>query len=132
MYVRWVVRRHKSDEAAEIAFFDAYLVESYRDGKGTPRQRTICYLGNVREIAGTFPAIERALFLIRAKSILDGTASLSTMDRQFVTDLLHDKVPPLTAAELQIAAGINRQWFDATLRGSADQARRVENDLLNL
>jgi predicted MarR family transcription regulator len=59
MYVRWVVRKHKNASVADTSFHDAYLVESYRDENGNPRQRTICYLGNIRQIAGEFPAIER-------------------------------------------------------------------------
>ncbi|MBA3946666.1 MAG: hypothetical protein H0X37_19145 [Herpetosiphonaceae bacterium] len=132
MYVRWIVRRHKSDEAANISFFDAYLVESYRDGRGVPRQRTMGYLGNVREIEGAFPAIERALFLIRATSILDSNPALSAFDRQMIRGMLQEKVPPLTEAELRRAAGVNQQWFEGSMKGAPDQTRRAESDLMEM
>ena len=70
MYVKWVVRRHKNEELANINFYDAYLVQSYKNEVGEPRQRTICYLGNLRQIDNAFPVIERALFYLRMEETL--------------------------------------------------------------
>jgi len=70
MYVKWVVRRHKNEELANINFYDAYLVQSYKNEVGEPRQRTICYLGNLRQIDNAFPVIERALFYLRMDETL--------------------------------------------------------------
>ena len=70
MYVKWVVRRHKNEELANINFYDAYLVQSYKNELGEPRQRTICYLGNLRQIDNVFPVIERALFYVRLEETL--------------------------------------------------------------
>lgn len=111
MYVRWVVRRHKNAAIANTSFHDAYLVESYRDDKGRPRQRTICYLGNIRQIDEGFPAIERELFLLRAERILLGIEGLSGDDRARVMDMLHQKVYPLTTTEVMAAFTENLRWY---------------------
>lgn len=70
MYIKWVIRRHKNEELANISFYDAYLVQSYKNEAGEPRQRTLCYLGNLRQIDNTFPVVERALFYVRMEEIL--------------------------------------------------------------
>lgn len=111
MYVRWVVRRHKNAAIADTTFYDAYLVESFRDDGGTPRQRTICYLGNIREIGESFPTIERELFLLRAERILDSISELTVQDRQDALDALRQKVPPLTNAEVMLAFSENLRWY---------------------
>jgi hypothetical protein len=111
MYVRWVVRRHKNASIADTTFYDAYLVESYRDPGGAPRQRTICYLGNIRQIGDTFPSIERELFLLRAERILASVDDLSADDRADALDALRQKVPPLTDAEVMNAFVENLRWY---------------------
>lgn len=111
MYVRWVVRRHKNVLSADTAFYDAYLVESYRDERGAPRQRTICYLGNIRQIGDEFPAIERELFLLRAERILNSIPELSDSDRNDAMEALRQKVPPLTREEVLQAFTENLRWY---------------------
>jgi hypothetical protein len=110
MYVRWVVRRHKTI-TANTSFHDAYLVESYRDESGSPRQRTICYLGNIRSIDGEFPPIERELFFLRAERILWGMGNISTDDREETMEMLREKVCPLTANEVLAAFTENLRWY---------------------
>jgi hypothetical protein len=111
MYVRWVVRRHKNAAVADMSFHDAYLVESYRDERGSPRQRTICYLGNIRQMSDEFPPIERELFLLRAERILQGIEQLSSDDRANVLAMLHQKVHPLTTPEVLAAFTENLRWY---------------------
>ncbi|MCG8346417.1 MAG: hypothetical protein MI924_01370 [Chloroflexales bacterium] len=111
MYVRWVVRRHKNASIADTSFHDAYLVESYRDQNGNPRQRTICYLGNIRQIGDDFPTIERELFLLRAERILLSIPDLSENDREEVIRMLHEKVRPLTDSEVLRAFAENLRWY---------------------
>ena len=111
MYVKWVVRQHKNVQAAYIAFHDAYLMESYRDMVGVPRQRTIAYLGNVRQYDDTFPAIERELFLLRVHTILQGIPALSLNDHHAILQQLHLKVPPLAWAEVQQSFHMNLHWY---------------------
>lgn len=111
MYVRWVVRRHKNVAIADTSFFDAYLVESYRGPQGTPRQRTVCYLGNIRQIGSRFPTIERELFLLRAERILETVAELSEADRAEAMNALRQKVPPLTREEVTWAFSENLRWY---------------------
>lgn len=111
MYVRWIVRRHKNVSVADTSFHDAYLVESYRDESGSPRQRTICYLGNIRQISNDFPPIERELFMIRAERILATTAELSDRDREEVLEMLQQKVPPLGHSEVMRAFIENLRWY---------------------
>ncbi len=111
MYIRWVVRRHKNAEIANTNFYDAYLVESYRDERGQPRQRTIAYLGNIRQIGDEFPTIERELFLLRADRILESLAELSESDRQEARAALRRKVPPLTRDEVIRAFTANLSWY---------------------
>src|SRR5262245_56851353 len=41
MYVRWVVHRHKNAATTNVVFYDAYLVESFRDEGRTPRQHLL-------------------------------------------------------------------------------------------
>jgi hypothetical protein len=111
MYVRWVVRRHKNWATANVVFYDAYLVESFRDERGRPRQNTICYLGNIRQIDGVFPTIERELFLLRAERILASTPGVPPEERAPILDLLRRKVPPLTQGEVQVAFINNLRWY---------------------
>lgn len=111
MFVRWIVRGHKNSEIADVTFHDAYLVESFRDEAGKPRQRTICYLGNIRQIGDDFPGIERELFMLRADSILQSVPSLSDLDRQDVLRQLNQKVPPITPQEVKRAFRNNLEWY---------------------
>lgn len=111
MYVRWIVRRHKNVAVADTSFYDAYLVESYRDQTGSPRQRTICYLGNIRQIGGDFPAIERELFILRAERILLTVQELNSTDREEILEMLQHKVPPLSHHEVLAAFIENLRWY---------------------
>jgi hypothetical protein len=116
MYVKWVVRRHKNEELANISFYDAYLVQSYKNEAGEPRQRTLAYLGNLRQIDGTFPVIERALFYIRMEDIL-----LRKVPAELITDEERVKLynglstvaPPPTDAEIRLAESLNRNWHSS-------------------
>ena len=111
MYIRWVVRNHKNIATANVSFHDAYLVESYRDDRNRPRQRTICYLGNIRQIDDAFPAIERELFLLRAERILTSTPEVPSDEYVAVLALLREKVPELTEEEVLLAFRNNLRWF---------------------
>jgi len=111
MYVRWVIRRHKNATVANTSFHDAYLVESFRDQQGAPRQRTICYLGNIRQIGLSFPTIERELFLLRAERIMETVPELNADDRSEAMRALRQKVPPLTREEVVWAFTENLRWY---------------------
>lgn len=111
MYIRWVVRRHKNAAIADSSFYDAYLVESYRAAGGAPRQRTVCYLGNIRTINDVFPTIERELFLLRAERILESVSELSPQDRELAMEALRQKVPPLSREEVLWAFTENLRWY---------------------
>ncbi|MFV9504696.1 MAG: hypothetical protein AB4911_09035 [Oscillochloridaceae bacterium umkhey_bin13] len=111
MYVRWVVRRHKNATVADTSFYDAYLVASYRDERGVPRQRTISYLGNIRQIGDSFPTIERELFLLRAERILASLEELNESDREEALVALRQKVPPLSRDEVMTAFVENLRWY---------------------
>lgn len=113
MYVKWVVRRHKNEELANIAFYDAYLVQSYKNESGEPRQRTLAYLGNLRQIDGIFPVIERALFYIRMEDVLARTVPaqlLTGEERNKLYNGLSTVAPPPTDAEIRHAESLNRRW----------------------
>lgn len=110
MYIRWIIRRHKN-EVADTSFHDAYLVESYRAENGSPRQRMICYLGNIRQMGSTFPTIERELFLLRADRILESVSDLSPDDRSEALEALRQKVPPLSYDEVMAAFTENLRWY---------------------
>ena len=111
MYIRWITRNHKNAHASHMTFHDAYLVESYRDEHGKPRQRTHAYLGNIREIGGDFPNVERELFLLRAKAILQNIEDLPQEEHDHILEQLHRRVPPLTHNEVVFAFQQNLQWF---------------------
>lgn len=111
MYVRWVIRKHKNTAVADMTFHDAYLVESYRDEKGQPRQRTICYLGNIRQIGKGFPSVERELFMMRAERILASVEEVAEIDRDMVMNMLRQKVPHVTADEVLAGFRANLQWY---------------------
>ena len=111
MYIRWVVRKHKNATTANVVFYDAYLVESYRDERNNPRQHTICYLGNIRKIDGAFPTIERELFLLRADRILASMPELACEEREPVLNMLRQKVPALTEREVALAFRNNLRWY---------------------
>jgi len=111
VYIRWIVRKHKNAHAAHMSFHDAYLVESYRDDNGNPRQRTISYLGNIRQYGDEFPGIERELFLTRVKRILNGIQQLSEAERTHILRQLHRKVPPLTLEELREGLRNTLRWY---------------------
>lgn len=111
MYIRWVVRKHKNEATANVVFYDAYLVESYRDERNNPRQHTICYLGNIRQIDGAFPTIERELFLLRADRILASTPGAACENHEAIVLLLRQKVPELTTTEVTVAFRNNLRWY---------------------
>jgi hypothetical protein len=111
MYVRWVVRKHKNATTANVVFYDAYLVQSYRDDRNNPRQQTLCYLGNIRQIDGLFPTIERELFLLRAGRILCSTPTIPLEEHPSILELLRQKVPELTADEVRVAFRNNLRWY---------------------
>lgn len=100
MYIRWVHRHHKSSASAGVIFLDAYLVENYRNEQGRPRQRPICYLGNVRQIDGCVPAAERELFLRGARQALDHAAAHEPIDQDQVLALLQRRLPPCSPEEV--------------------------------
>ncbi|MEN9938314.1 MAG: hypothetical protein RLZZ387_4893 [Chloroflexota bacterium] len=111
MYIRWIVRKHKNVATANVTFHDAYLVESFRDERDAPRQRTVCYLGNIRQIDDEFPALEREIFFLRAERILASTPEVPPDDREQILGLLRQKVPPLTRDEALTAFRNNVRWF---------------------
>ncbi|MGJ3241026.1 MAG: hypothetical protein ACFE0Q_20115 [Anaerolineae bacterium] len=111
MFVRWIVRRHKNEEVANVTFHDAYLIESYRNENGDPRQRTISYLGNIREIDGEFPSIERELFLLRASHILASLPNVSQEDQRQAITQLQERVPPLDTDEVMIGFKNTLRWY---------------------
>lgn len=94
-----------------MTFHDAYLIESYRDAKGKPRQRTVAYLGNIRQIEGELPNIERELFLGRARSVLSEVPEMSDEEHRKIMEQLYRKVPPLTHNEVFLAFQQNLRWF---------------------
>jgi hypothetical protein len=110
MYIRWITRKHKSDLATHVTFHDAYLVESYRDDGGMPKQHTVAYLGNIRQIGDDLPNIERELFLARARNTLDQLPDVPPAEREEVMAQLHRKVPPLTYHEVLLAFQQNLRW----------------------
>lgn len=126
MYIRWVVRKHKNSATANVIFHDAYLVESYRDDRSDPRQRTICYLGNIRQINDEFPPIERELFFLRAERILAGERDVPPEEREPILQMLRQKVPELTPEEVQIAFHNNVRWFYSRLSDSGKPPSREE------
>lgn len=111
MFIRWIVRGHKNAQVANMTFHDAYLVESFRDEAGSPRQRTIAYLGNIRQIGEEFPGIERELFLLRAEVILDSIPEVSDLDRRDALGQLHEKVPPLNADQIKVGFYNTLRWY---------------------
>jgi len=143
MYVKWVVRRHKNEELANINFYDAYLVQSYKNSAGDPRQRTIAYLGNLRQINGVFPVIERALFYIRMEDALGQTlpADILTEDeRAKLYSGLSAVAAPPSEDEIRQGAELNniwhsRYWQARALKPSDASAGfaqfEVETEILN-
>jgi hypothetical protein len=127
MYIRWIVRKHKNAGAANVTFHDAYLVESYRDEKDTPRQRTVCYLGNIRQIGDEFPPLEREIFFLRAERILMSVPEIDGEEREAILALLRQKVPELSEEEAIIAFHNNLRWFARWIRS---RGRRVSRDEL--
>lgn len=111
MYIRWVVRRHKSALSAWMVFHDAYLVESYRDRDGNPRQHTICYLGNVREIDGAIPHVESEIFIQRARQILQAAAARVVVDSEAVVAELQRHLPALTPDAALHTFNSQVSWF---------------------
>lgn len=126
MYIRWVIRKHKNASVADMTFHDAYLVESFRDDAGSPRQRTISYLGNIREIGDAFPSIERELFLLRADRILSSLPELNGAEREEVLDMLRQRVLPLDKREVELAFQANLRWYQAWWRSNGNAPSRDE------
>lgn len=111
VYVRWIVRNHKSKVAQYMRFHDAYLVESFRNQAGRPRQRTIAYLGNLREMHDELPGIERELFLFRARHILVGVPELNRDEQEKIVELLEQVATPLSPSERKHAFHQNLHWY---------------------
>jgi hypothetical protein len=122
MYVKWVVRRHKNEELANIVFYDAYLVQSYKNEASEPRQRTLAYLGNLRQIDGQFPVIERALFYIRMEDTMTRNLSqdlLSEDERQKLYAGLAAVAPAPTEEEIRQSENLNQRWHTGYWRARA-------------
>ncbi len=122
MYVKWVVRRHKNEELANIVFYDAYLVQSYKNEASEPRQRTLAYLGNLRQIDGQFPVIERALFYIRMEDTMAHNLSqdlLSEDERQKLYSGLAVVAPAPTEEEIRQSESLNQRWHNGYWRARA-------------
>ncbi|MEL6525889.1 MAG: hypothetical protein AAFQ07_09285 [Chloroflexota bacterium] len=111
MFVRWVVRKHKNADIANVTFHDAYLMESFRNEDGNPRQRTVTYLGNIRQIDEQFPTIERELFLLRAENILATTPEVSPADAKQAMQQLQETVQPLDADEVMVGFQNTLRWY---------------------
>lgn len=111
MYIRWVTRRHKSALSATMVFHDAYLVESYRDEQSSPRQRTLCYLGNLRQIDGQVPYVESELFLARAARALQEATLSYPIDADAVLDELREQLPELTPDIMRDIFAEQVRWF---------------------
>ena len=111
MYINWVVRKHENPHAAHVSFYDAYLMESFRDKAGIPRHRMLKYLGNIRQVGDNFPAMERELFLREAYAILQDITEFSEAEREDVLQQLHLKVPPLTWEEVEQGFRQNLYWY---------------------
>lgn len=115
MYVKWVVRKHKNEELANIVFYDAYLVQSYKNEAGDPRQRTIAYLGNLRQIDGQFPVIERALFYVRMEDTMARhlpSNRLSEEERQKLYAGLATVAPAPSDEEIRHSELLNQRWHN--------------------
>jgi hypothetical protein len=111
VYIRWIKRGHKNEYAAHVTFHDAYLAESYRDQSEHPRQRTLAYLGHIRQIDGQFSAIEREIFLLRAQEMMEKVLKLSPVEIDEMLAQLHRHVPPANYAEALRAFRENLRWF---------------------
>ena len=142
MFVRWVVRKHKNADIANVTFHDAYLMESFRNEDGKPRQRTVTYLGNIRQIDEQFPTIERELFLLRAENILATTPEVSPTDAKQAIRQLQERVQPLDADEVMVGFQNTLRWYttwwrengktpvNATLRTQIESVVETLNQLL--
>jgi uncharacterized DUF497 family protein len=130
MFIRWIVRGHRNAEVADVTFHDAYLVESYRNENGEPRQNTVGYLGNIRQIGDEFPIIERELFLIRARVIMESMPELAPETIASALSQLQDKVSPLTAEEVRIGFENSLLWYYQWWQANGDQP--TESEILEL
>ncbi|MEL7436232.1 MAG: hypothetical protein AAFN11_19990 [Chloroflexota bacterium] len=106
-----MVRKHKNADIANVTFHDAYLMESFRNEDGNPRQRTVTYLGNIRQIDEQFPTIERELFLLRAENILATTPEVSPADAKQAMQQLQETVQPLDADEVMVGFQNTLRWY---------------------
>jgi hypothetical protein len=135
MYIRWITRRHKSSLSAQTVFHDAYLVESYRDERDRPRQRTLCYLGNLRQIEGEVPLIESELFLTRATQALHCCAVTTPIDVQAILEDLRRSLPALTPDAARGVFMKQLSWFHQWWRDHGDsdadhEVQRIVEDLV--
>lgn len=111
LYTRWITRKHKNRYAAHMTFHDVYLVESHRDASGASRQRTVAYLGNIRQIGDDFPHIERELFFLQVRKHLSELEQVSDEESRGIIRQLSQKLPPLTYHEAILAFQQNLRWF---------------------
>ncbi|MEM7800994.1 MAG: hypothetical protein AAF633_17505 [Chloroflexota bacterium] len=114
----------------DVTFHDAYLVESYRNDEGKPRQRTIAYLGNVRQIGNQLPSIERELFLLRARDVLSALPNMSPADQDDLIRQLHKKVPPLSLEEMRLGFKNNLKWYYQRWKSSGNAPTKAEMQTL--
>lgn len=105
MFVRWKRRhlRRNRDTA-----WDAVLVQSVRIA-GTPRQRTVRYLGSIRTRYRPAPAHRQAFWAAVEQRLAQ--LALDPATRQAVETQLERQIPRPTAAELQELARY-RALFD--------------------
>jgi hypothetical protein len=94
MYIRWYRHplRRRQDSRQWVA-----LVESVRTAHG-PRQRTVCYLGSIRECYRMAPAHRQAFWATVDKRL--AALDIPAMTRQLLERQLVQQVPRPTEAEL--------------------------------
>jgi hypothetical protein len=123
MYVRWKKRALKKIKPYDAHPYQlaAYLVESRRIG-GRPRQRTIAYLGSIRESNISLPFCLYRRDFWKAADERIAALNLADVDRVLIEDALLHVVPrptqeDITAGEAEIAAFRNTLRQLAAMRG---------------
>ncbi len=123
MYVRWKKRLRKRASQGEPSYLlSAALTESHRVN-GKPRQRTIAYLGSIRNECIDLPfCLPRRDFWQRVTTRLDAL-DLSASERATIEDVLGRVVPRPSEEEIA-AAEVEFAQYRQTLRALMSAVRR--------
>jgi len=123
MFVRWRKRKRTTGAGGPRVVYYAYLVESYRDEEGKPRQRHIGYLGHYAERGS-----ERSSAVVFWGNCLANLAKLelSEDERAAAEKSVAKRIPRPTSDEVATEVKRFAGWITALARFGGGDPRKIK------